>query len=131
MSGEWPTCPRTASPSPASAEYWSSRPRWRRCRRNSSRSDASRSDGPAHGWRSTPAGRIGPMREVSISGEHIRLGQLLKLVGAIDAGADAKTLLAEGRVTVNDEPETRRGRQLSSGDRISVAGTDIRLATAS
>jgi ribosome-associated protein len=67
------------------------------------------------------------MREVTISDEHIRLGQFLKLTGLIDAGADAKSLLADGEVTVNDEPETRRGRQLRRGDRVAVRGSEIRV----
>jgi ribosome-associated protein len=67
------------------------------------------------------------MREVTISDEHIRLGQFLKLAGLIDAGADAKSLLAASGVTVNDEVETRRGRQLHRGDRVAVGGTEIRV----
>jgi ribosome-associated protein len=59
-------------------------------------------------------------REVEIRGEVIRLGQLLKLVGAVDAGGDAKALLAEGGGTVNGEPEARRGRQLRAGDEVRI-----------
>jgi ribosome-associated protein len=61
-------------------------------------------------------------REVEIRGDVIRLGQLLKLVGAVDAGGDAKALLAEEPAYVNGEPETRRGRQLRAGDEIRHAG---------
>ena len=46
----------------------------------------------------------------------IRLGQLLKAAGCVDSGGEAKALLAAGGVTVNGEPETRRGRQLAPGD---------------
>ena len=60
------------------------------------------------------------MTDVPISGGSIRLGQFLKLANAIDSGADAKMLLAEGVVRVNGEPETRRGRQLTSGDVVEV-----------
>jgi ribosome-associated protein len=56
--------------------------------------------------------------EVEIRGEMIRLGQLLKLVGAVDAGGDVKALLGGGAVTVNGEPEARRGRQLRDGDEV-------------
>jgi ribosome-associated protein len=56
--------------------------------------------------------------EVEIRGEMIRLGQLLKLVGAVDAGGDVKALLAGRAVTVNGEPEARRGRQLRDGDEV-------------
>lgn len=56
------------------------------------------------------------VRQQPIDDEMIRLGQFLKLAGLADSGADAKTLLAGGELTVNGEPETRRGRQLHRGD---------------
>ncbi len=59
-------------------------------------------------------------REVQIRDETIRLGQLLKLVGIIDSGSEAKAFLALQSVMVNDERETRRGRQLRRGDTIRV-----------
>jgi ribosome-associated protein len=66
------------------------------------------------------------MREVIIRDGTIRLGQFLKLADVIDAGGDAKALLALGLVKVNGETESRRGRQLSRGDIVSVNGTDVR-----
>lgn len=60
------------------------------------------------------------METVTIDGEMIRLGQLLKLAGAVDSGADVRPLLADGLVTVNGEVETRRGRQLHRGDVVAV-----------
>ena len=66
------------------------------------------------------------MIEVEIRGDMIRLGQLLKLVGVVDSGAEAKLLLADGAVTVNDEPEIRRGRQIRAGDVVVAAGQAIR-----
>lgn len=53
---------------------------------------------------------------------HIRLGQFLKLANLIDKGADAKLLLGEARIRVNGEPESRRGRQLVTGDLVDVDG---------
>ena len=67
------------------------------------------------------------MREVEIRGDVIRLGQLLKVAGVVDSGGEAKTLIAEGRVTVNGEVETRRGRQLHAGDELAAAGEELRL----
>ena len=52
----------------------------------------------------------------------IRLGQLLKLVDAVPTGAQVKDVLFAGDVTVNGEPEERRGRQLHRGDVVSVTG---------
>jgi ribosome-associated protein len=70
------------------------------------------------------------MRDVAVRGEHIRLGQLLKLAGLADSGGDAKALLAAGEVTVNGEPETRRGRRLVAGDVVCAAGDDVRVTAA-
>lgn len=57
----------------------------------------------------------------------IRLGQLLKLAGVVESGAQAKLLLASERVCVNGAPELRRGRQLHDGDLITVSGVELRI----
>lgn len=67
------------------------------------------------------------MREVQIKGDVIRLGQLLQVAGIVDSGGEAKALLAGGGVSVNGEPETRRGRQLRAGDVLSAAGQQVRI----
>ncbi len=63
-----------------------------------------------------------PPRVVEIREDGIRLGQFLKLADLVDAGSDAKPLLAQGLVTVNGEVERRRGRQLVRGDLVTLAG---------
>jgi len=70
------------------------------------------------------------MRDVSITGVGIRLGQFLKLVDAVEAGSDVKLLLAGGEVSVNGLPETRRGRQLTRGDVVRVGDQDLRVVGA-
>ena len=67
------------------------------------------------------------MREVLVSTATIRLGQFLKLADLVDAGSDVKSLLAESRVLVNGEPESRRGRQLVQGDVVTVDGVALRV----
>jgi ribosome-associated protein len=63
----------------------------------------------------------GPQPEVvAIADESIRLGQFLKLAGLADSGAHARELLEDEVVTVNGEPEQRRGRQLRTGDVVVV-----------
>ena len=68
------------------------------------------------------------MRDVEIREPGIRLGQFLKLADLIDNGAEAKPLLAEGRVSVNGHTETRRGRQLVKGDVVTLGSASARVA---
>ncbi|MGC9664985.1 RNA-binding S4 domain-containing protein [Planosporangium sp. 12N6] len=68
------------------------------------------------------------MRDVAIREDTIRLGQFLKLAGAIDSGGETKERIAAGEVTVNGEVDTRRGRQLHRGDVVTVDGEDIRVS---
>ncbi len=58
----------------------------------------------------------------------IRLGQLLKATGLVESGGEATSLLAEGAVTVNGEVETRRGRQLSPGDVVTLGDASVALS---
>jgi ribosome-associated protein len=67
------------------------------------------------------------VREIKIRDEMIRLGQFLKLADLVESGGEIKPLLAEGLVKVNDEVETRRGRQLSRGDVVTLANRSARV----
>jgi len=51
----------------------------------------------------------------------IKLDQFLKMVGIAQTGGQAKLIVQEGQVMVNDAVETRRGRKLVSGDQVKVA----------
>lgn len=64
---------------------------------------------------------------VPIDHAPITLGQFLKLASVAEDGAHAKELLEDPGVTVNDEPESRRGRQLHAGDVVTVAGETLRV----
>lgn len=55
--------------------------------------------------------------------EYMTLGQLLKVTGAIQSGGEAKLYLQDNKVTVNAQPESRRGKKLRAGDQINIAGT--------
>ena len=57
----------------------------------------------------------------------IRLGQLLKVAGLIDSGAEVKAFLADQSVLVNGELEDRRGRQLHADDVVTVGGEELRV----
>ncbi|WP_454164116.1 RNA-binding S4 domain-containing protein [Gordonia iterans] len=71
---------------------------------------------------------MGVVDHVAIRDESIRLGQFLKLANLIDTGADAKSVIADGLVTVNEEVELRRGRQLRDGDVVELGGISVRVA---
>ncbi len=67
------------------------------------------------------------MDEVEISGESIRLVQLLKLANLVDSGSDVRDLVQQGAVLVNGEVEARRGRQLRDGDVVTVGGASVKV----
>jgi ribosome-associated protein len=50
----------------------------------------------------------------------IKLDQFLKWVGAASTGGHAKLMIQGGDVLVNGEIETRRGKKLVTGDRVTV-----------
>lgn len=66
-------------------------------------------------------------RQIAIRGEMIRLGQLLKLADVVDSGGEARDLLEYDEVLVNGERETRRGRQLHSGDVVTLTDTVLEI----
>ena len=75
-------------------------------------------------------GRPPEPRDVGITGEVIRLGQLLKLADLVQTGAEAKDAIAAGEISVNGETETRRGRQLRVGDVVERRGVPpVRVST--
>lgn len=53
---------------------------------------------------------------IKIQTEYIKLGQFLKFSGIITNGGEAKELLEEGLVFVNNKVEMARGKKLFPGD---------------
>jgi ribosome-associated protein len=66
---------------------------------------------------------------VPIRDEMIRLGQLLKLAGVVDDGAQARGLIEDGEVRVDGEVERRRGRQVHPGSTVELGMTRIRVTS--
>ena len=64
-------------------------------------------------------------QKCKITGEFIRLQDLLKFAGAVETGGQAKILIQEGEVLVNDEICTMRGKKLRPGDRVELDGTTL------
>lgn len=62
------------------------------------------------------------MKEIEIKDEYIKLQQALQLCGACGSGCEAKYEILDGKVLVNGETETRRGKKLKAGDNFTYCG---------
>jgi ribosome-associated protein len=62
------------------------------------------------------------MKEIFIRGEFIELQQFLKLAGITHTGGEAKQLIMDSQVKVNNTIEIRRSRKLIKGDIVYVEG---------
>ena len=62
------------------------------------------------------------MEKISINTDIIKLDQFLKWAGVSASGADAKNIILEGKVKVNNEVVLQRGKKLHKGDIITVEG---------
>lgn len=67
------------------------------------------------------------MQEITIRPGPITLLQVLKLSGIAAHGADAQSLVTEGFVKINGEPESRKRRQLAAGDVISIRAPGLKV----
>ena len=59
--------------------------------------------------------------------DFIKLDQFLKWQGIAQTGGEAKIIIQQGMVEVNGEEESRRGRKLITGDRVTIAGRILRV----
>lgn len=53
----------------------------------------------------------------------IKLDRFLKWQGIVQTGGEAKIRIQDGEVLVNGEVETRRGKKLIEGDRVTIEGS--------
>lgn len=65
--------------------------------------------------------------QIVLREEFIKLGQALKAAGLVSSGVEAKLVIINGEVTVNGEPENRRGRKLYDGDSFSYHGEIVKI----
>lgn len=63
-----------------------------------------------------------PLKKITVQELPIRLGQFLKLANLVQDGIEASMKIQEGQVSVNGIVETRRGKKLFAGDRVTIAG---------
>ena len=62
-----------------------------------------------------------------LRGEFIALDSLLKATGIAESGGRAKTLVAEGRIQVDGQDETRKTAKIRAGQTVSLQGVRIRV----
>lgn len=67
------------------------------------------------------------MQEIKINGEYIKLDQLLKLSDIAQSGGEAKFLILEEEVFVNDVLVKQRGKKIKSGDKVRYKNFEIRV----
>ena len=65
--------------------------------------------------------------KITLKDEFIKLGQALKAAGLVESGAEAKEAIQEGKVLVNGEVESRRGKKLYAGDLVTFNGEEIKI----
>ena len=65
------------------------------------------------------------MEAIAIRTEYIKLDALLKYAALVPSGGEAKTVVAEGLVSVNGEVCTMRGKKLRAGDVVEYDGQRI------
>lgn len=62
------------------------------------------------------------MKEIKITTEFIKLDQLMKFADMVQSGGEAKMLIAQGLVLVNEEICTQRGKKIRVGDQVEFDG---------
>ena len=67
------------------------------------------------------------MVKIKLREEYIKLGQAIKAAGLVGSGADAKSEIIDGRVKVNGQIETQRGKKLHGGDVVEYGGEKIEI----
>lgn len=58
--------------------------------------------------------------KIEIKTDYIKLDSFLKFAGLTETGGIAKEVIAEGRIKVNGEVCTARGKKLRHGDSVTV-----------
>ena len=67
------------------------------------------------------------MRDVEITSEPVELYKILKFEGMVASGGEAKSVIAEGLVSVNGDVETRKRKKIVAGDTIVFGDEEIRI----
>jgi len=63
--------------------------------------------------------------QIQLKGEHVRLCDLLKLAGIADSGGQGKHMVAQGEVTVDARPESRKTAKIHAGQIVECRGVKV------
>ena len=69
------------------------------------------------------------MKDVKISTEFIRLGQIVKLLDLVDTGGQVTVYLLSNEILVNGVDEKRRGKKLYPNDVVTLDGEEYRICS--
>jgi ribosome-associated protein len=64
-------------------------------------------------------------REFQLKDEHVRLCDLLKLAGIAGSGGQGKHMVADGAVTVDGRPESRKTAKIRAGQTVECQGVKV------
>ena len=67
------------------------------------------------------------MESIKIKDEFIKLGQALKLAGLVDSGVEAKVVIQNGSVKVNNSVCLERGKKLKNDDIFEYNGVSVKV----
>ena len=67
------------------------------------------------------------MEIINLRDEYNKLGQALKAANLVEDGVEAKLVIQDGLVKVNNQVDIRRGRKLYDGDVVSFDGQELRI----
>jgi len=69
-------------------------------------------------------------QEFTLRGEYVALCDLLKLTGIASSGGQGKLMIANGEVTVDGQPETRKTAKIRANQAVQCLGQRVVVAAA-
>jgi ribosome-associated protein len=67
------------------------------------------------------------MEIIKLKEDYIKLGQAIKAAGFVESGVEAKIVITEGLVKVNEEIAYQRGKKLYDGDMVEFKKEIIKI----
>ena len=68
--------------------------------------------------------------EFMLRDDHVALCDLLKLTGIASSGGQGKLMIANGDVTVDGQPESRKTAKIRAGQTVQCLGQTVRVVAA-